>query len=116
MKMRKRILSLLLSTILLTLPAIPVHAAQEKGEVYTISQTYVNPIYEYFAKDKQQSGVDEKSTYVLEREVVSDSMSSQTLSAAKSAYLTSDEKIADLIRKSMVNRDAEMNLYYSGII
>jgi len=114
MKTNKRLLSILLFAILFTLPVIPARAEQEKDKSYIISQTYVNPIYEQLSEPNQKNQAGKKSTYVLDREVISDSMSSQTLSAAKSSYLTSDEKVADVIREGMVNREDEIEFYYKS--
>lgn len=102
----KRPLSIFLALLLFAAPAIPAQAAQEKDKNFTVSQTYVNPLYEHLT--------DNTVSYKLKRETVSESMSAQTLSAAKSSYLTSDEKIADLIREGMVNRESEIEVYYKS--
>lgn len=114
MKRNKRLLSILLSAILFILPAIPAQAAQEKDESFTIAQTYVNPLYEHPEETSQHKRSGKRTTYALERETISDSMSAKTLSVAKSSYLTSDEKVADIIREGMVNREGEIEFYYKS--
>lgn len=102
----KKLMRILLPMILILLFVFPVQAAEEKLDSQMINVTYQNPIY--------QDLDDEVSTFNLKREKVSVEKMNETLSVAKSSYLTSDEQVADVIREGMVNREGEIPLYYKS--
>lgn len=96
---QNKLMRILLPIILILLFVFPVQAAEEKADNQTINVTYQNPVYQEVNLKQRNISVEKVS---------------ETFSAAKSSYLTSDDKVADLIREGMVNREDEVQIYYKS--